>query len=709
MKIDARSFGRSVGGLVIALFICAHAQASQPTAEVTFTVDVAPILFARCASCHAPGGPAPFSLLTYESARQHARQIAEVTRQRVMPPWRIKPGSNSFVDKQPLTDHELAVLEQWAVSGAPEGDPTKLPRGPERLSTKDDLVLPSETTYVLPPDGPDVFRTFVVHNPLRERRFVKRLSLRPSHPAAFHHADILLDPTPRSRRLADSTPDAGVLPRTAATPNGYLIGWSPGQTDSDLPEDLAWSLEPGTDFVVQLHLVPDGRSETIAFSLALGFADHGPERQPVMLRLSRQDLEIGPGDRDHVVMDSYVLPVTVDVLAVKPHAHLLARQVSGSAQLPDGTVQSLITIDDWDFRWQQTYTYLQPLRLPRGTRLSMRFVYDNSQANPKSVLFDHAVHWGPNTSDEMADLWLQVLPQSSEDRDALIRDFHVKALSDNATGYETLLRNGMQSLDVLSDLTATYADLEQYDRALPLLIQLVSNQPRSAAARYNLGVALSHVGRTAAAVDEYRNALVLDPAFVPARFNLGVALQRLGNLDQAAKEYAAVLQAEPANANAHINLGSIQFEQGRPVDAMAHFSAAMAADPHSPDAAFNMGLALSAAGRQPEARRFMEDALRLRPNWPDALRELAWVLVNGPGVDAQAAAQAVELSRRSIALAGRMDGRAAEVLSTALAASGDYEEARAVLRRVLENHLADAQRRRLTDQLKEYSANVPVR
>jgi tetratricopeptide (TPR) repeat protein len=424
------------------------------------------------------------------------------------------------------------------------------------------------------------------------------------------------------------------------------------------------------------------------------------------LRLSRQDLEIGAGERDRVVTDTYVLPVAVDILSVKPHAHLLARQVAGSAQLPDGTIQSLIAIDDWDFRWQQTYTYAEPLRLPRGTRLSMRISYDNSRDNPRSVLFDRAVHWGPNTSDEMGDLWLQVLPHSSDDSDALIRDFRVKALSDNATGYETLLRTRAQSNGIVSDLAATYADLAQYDRALPYLTRLATDQPGSPAARYNLGVALSHLDRLASAVDEYRKALALDPALVPARFNLGLALQRLGRLEEAATAYAAVLEIEPANANAHNNIGSIQLEGGRPLDAIAHFSAAMDADARLPDAPFNMGLALSALGRQPEAQRFIERAAALRPDWPEALLELAWVMVSRTDLNPQAATRAVELARRAITLSGGMSARAAGVLASALAATGDYDSARTVLSRALEDHPADAEKLHLADRLHEYSYNA---
>jgi hypothetical protein len=64
-------------------------------------------------------------------------------------------------------------------------------------------------------------------------------------------------------------------------------------------------------------------------------------------------------------------PVDVELHAVQPHAHYRAREVHGTATLPDGTTRPLITIREWDFRWQHVYRYEQPLALPRGTRLSM--------------------------------------------------------------------------------------------------------------------------------------------------------------------------------------------------------------------------------------------------------------------------------------------------------------------------------------------------
>src|SRR5580765_7455494 len=65
-------------------------------APVTFSQDVAPLLFRRCAPCHRPDGSSAITLLTFEDARGHARQLAAVTASRAMPPWKPEPGSGSF-------------------------------------------------------------------------------------------------------------------------------------------------------------------------------------------------------------------------------------------------------------------------------------------------------------------------------------------------------------------------------------------------------------------------------------------------------------------------------------------------------------------------------------------------------------------------------------------------------------------------------------
>src|ERR1700722_5071579 len=74
--------------------LCPSLAHAQP--RLTFSQDIAPIIWSRCASCHRPGEIGPFSLITYEDVRRHAAQIATVTARRIMPPWKPVEGKGSF-------------------------------------------------------------------------------------------------------------------------------------------------------------------------------------------------------------------------------------------------------------------------------------------------------------------------------------------------------------------------------------------------------------------------------------------------------------------------------------------------------------------------------------------------------------------------------------------------------------------------------------
>src|SRR5438093_11430121 len=111
-------------------------------------------------------------------------------------------------------------------------------------------------------------------------------------------------------------------------PEGYFLGWAPGQLPPMSPE-LAWRLNSGSDMVVQLHLRPTGHVEKVQVAVGLYFASEPPHLLPAMLRLGKQSLDIPPGASEYVVTDSYKLPVDVDVHAVQPHAHYRARKIQG--------------------------------------------------------------------------------------------------------------------------------------------------------------------------------------------------------------------------------------------------------------------------------------------------------------------------------------------------------------------------------------------
>src|SRR5262249_49147355 len=139
---------------------------------------------------------------------------------------------------------------------------------------------------------------------------------------------------------------------------------------------------------------------------------------PMLLQMEHDGaIDIPPGAREFVVKDEFRLPVDVDVLAVYPHAHYLGRTLEGLATLPGGERRWLIRIPDWDPNWQGVYRLREPMFLPRGTIVSMRFQYDNSAGNPRNPNSPpKRVRGGNQSTDEMAHLWLQVLTRGGDRR-----------------------------------------------------------------------------------------------------------------------------------------------------------------------------------------------------------------------------------------------------------------------------------------------------
>ena len=308
-----------------------------------------------------------------------------------MPPWKADPVPGGFAGQPRLTQEEIDLIQRWVEEGAIEGNPRDTPEQPRiaegwQLGQPDQVVSLAEA-YELPAAGIDVFRIFVMPVPVDRPRYVRGLEFRPGNPKVVHHANVRIDRTPQSRRFdeADRAPGYdGLIARSAGYPDGHFLGWTPGQVAPLLPKGLAWRLDRGADLVVEIHMQPSGKAETVLPSIGLFFSDEPPERTPTMIRLGRQSIDIPPGEASYRIADSFELPVDVEVQAVQPHAHYRAREMKGTATLPDGSTRSLIHISDWDFRWQHVYRYAAPFTLPKGTRLEMQYTFDNSAENPRN-------------------------------------------------------------------------------------------------------------------------------------------------------------------------------------------------------------------------------------------------------------------------------------------------------------------------------------
>jgi Tetratricopeptide repeat len=581
--------GRSSAQTVLptALFVFWPFHAS---ADPTYAKNIAPLVADRCGMCHHPGGPAPFSLLTYADVRRRATQMASVTRARFMPPWKVDPGDGPFVGQHHLSDAEIAMIQEWVDRGAPEGDTGDLPP-PQPRHIGWQLGMPDMTVtipepYVLQADGTDVFRIFVLTLPVTGQRFVRGLEFRPGNPKVVHHANIRIDRTAasRDRDAADAGPGySGLIDHAAQYPDGHFLGWTPGQVAPLLPKGLAWRIDGPTDVVVEIHMQPSGKPEVVQPSIGLYFTSDPPVRTPAMLRLGRQNIDIPAGDPSYTITDEYVLPVGVEVHALQPHAHYRARDVRGDATLPDGSVRSLLHIRDWDFRWQHVYRFVKPLHLPKGTRLAMRYVYDNSSANVRNPERPpKRARWGQRSSDEMGDLWIQVLARSDDDLARLVREFRRKVVAEDIIGYETEIERHPSDVGLRDTAAMLYLELGRADRAVEHFRRTLASRPDSAVAHYNVGTALTLARRLDEAAREYEEAIRLDPQYARAHNNLGNVRLAQQDFDAAIREFASVTRLQPDAVEGFLNLAAAYAAAGRFEHAVNTADAALRLSPSEP-------------------------------------------------------------------------------------------------------------------------------
>ena len=577
----------------------AAAQASMPAAhQATFNRDVAPIVFRYCAPCHRPGEAGPFPLLTYGDAKARARQIAVVTSRRFMPPWLPEPQDLRFADELRLSDEQIALIQRWVEEGAVEGTPADLPPAPQFVPGwqlgRPDEIIEAEKPYTLPPSGSDMYWNFVFRTPVDRVRWLKAIEIRPGDKRVVHHANILVDRNQSARRL-EAEPHTGFpgmelkIESESFDPDSHFLFWKPGTVPRPEPEGMSLRLDKDTDLVLNIHLQPSGKPEKIQPSLGLYFTQKPATLFPLLLQLENdRQLDIPPGEKRFLVTDEFRLPVDVDLLAIYPHAHYLGKDLQALATLPDGSEKTLIHIPHWDLNWQAVYRYANPVVLPKGTTISMRYIFDNSSDNPANPHNPpRRVVGGNRSSDEMAHLWLQVLPHFSHDA-----AFDPRMLLQEAMARRNLEKNP--------------ADFE---------------------AHYNLAAMLQARGVQDEAIKHFELAVRVRPQDATANNALGASLLAAGRISEAIPYLHAALRSQPDNFDAHYNLANALVSQDNFLEAIEHYRAAVSLHPDDANAEANLGGALAETGKISEARLHFQRALRIDPNHKLARENLE--LING--------------------------------------------------------------------------------
>jgi mono/diheme cytochrome c family protein/peroxiredoxin len=399
------------------------AVAKSVTTTVTYHKDVLPILQAHCQECHRPGAVGPFALTTYKQAANWADDIKFYAQEKKMPPWKPTVGA-SFHNERTLTDAEIKTLAAWVDGGTPEGDPKDAPKPREFTDGwqlgKPDLILEVKDEFVIGASGRDIFRCFVLPTNLDEDKYVVGFEVKPGNQRVVHHTLNFWDLSGKAREMEATA-------RTKAKPDdqdhgpgyssamgvgfigaqgkfGGLGGWAPGQMPRFLPEGAGYFLPKGADLVIQTHYHRDGKEEKDRLKIGLYFAKKKIDKPWQTLVVNGFGIlqAIPAGKADYVTKGTGIVNADCTIHSVMPHMHLLGKKVKVTLTPPEGSTQTLVQIDDWDYNWQETYWFKEPIKVRAGTKLEIEAVFDNSDKNPNNPRNPPGVVFiGEQTTNEM--------------------------------------------------------------------------------------------------------------------------------------------------------------------------------------------------------------------------------------------------------------------------------------------------------------------
>ncbi len=406
--------------LAAAMAVVVPVMASAQTAgaggqQVTFTKDVAPILFRSCVGCHRPEDIAPMSLMSYNEARPWARAIKDRVGKREMPPWFIdkRIGIQKFKNDRGLSDEEIATIVAWVDRGAPQGNPADMPPVPKFGDNKawalgtPDLVV-KYPALVVPAAGADIYGSAYAPLNLEEDRYIMAIESRPANAASrrvVHHAlSYASDPS-----VNDTTPDAA---DSFALGEQFLVEYASGKSAEIYPQDTGVLLKAGQNARVSYHLHSIGEEVSAQFELAIKFYPKGYVPKKVRwaktLGWQNNSLDLTPGQITRVEgFERFDKPVMLTMW--QPHMHILGKYQCINAIYPSTPVKvETLSCASWNYNWHTAYNYADDVMpiLPAGTIIQIVSWMDNSRSNKFNPDPNNWTGDGGRTIDEMATSWV---------------------------------------------------------------------------------------------------------------------------------------------------------------------------------------------------------------------------------------------------------------------------------------------------------------
>lgn len=372
----------------------------QQKTEVTYFEHIAPIFFRKCLPCHGVSNEAPFNFSSYQSIKSRIELVRNQFLSKNMPPIWVHSDYANFSQVQPVTDEESVLLQKWIQAGMPKGK-----HGEMHLTVgrdKPNTVLKYRAKTKVKAEGIPYWRVATIPLPAKGGEFTSFL-ITPVNPIAVRSATMAI--VPNSMKVPTETFGSMDIP------SKYLVGvWAPGYKTWRLPAGLARRIPPNSKMVVQIHLRPTGKEESMDFDVNLIKPKVKTVGEPKWITLEKKNFVIDAGESS-----IYELPLSVDkdlkLISVLPEARFYAGKVQLIYAKAGEEDKIVFESTRWDPYWLGNFAPATPVLLPKGGKLIAKFYYNNDEncrMNEGRKIMP--IKEGPTASDEVCRMHLLVEP-----------------------------------------------------------------------------------------------------------------------------------------------------------------------------------------------------------------------------------------------------------------------------------------------------------
>lgn len=346
----------------------------------TWTEGVGLVFANRCMDCHRPGGLAPMTFETTSKIKKWSKSLAKSVTSHTMPPWPADPGVAEYSNSRFLTQPEIDAIVEWSKTGYPAGegefDLGIDPKAEWTLGTPDRVIELGE--YTIPADETAHTREVEIATDFGETRSIAAVEIRPGNDFD-----------------------------TIAVRGGALGAWHAGSWYVKYGTEAAPRVEAGETVTVSVVYKKEAGWESVDPGTRIGvfFADAPVASVVKVLKIENTDFTIPAGEAGVTVTTELTLDEDVTILSLQPIMHQRGKSVTISVETAQGESTTLLRISNWQPDWKMRYELARPFAAPRGSKIVMTNVYDNSKLNVSNPDPDAEVRAGADG--EAARAWIE--------------------------------------------------------------------------------------------------------------------------------------------------------------------------------------------------------------------------------------------------------------------------------------------------------------